>query len=590
MEPASPIAATALPRPRSLSPALLILAVCAIIFLRAPFLDDDVLKSDEAVYAVTARAWAHGLLPGRDLWDNKPPGMPALYLLGSALTGHMIYGSRVLALALSIVILLVTLRLAVLLSPGLPWWPVALAYLLITHANGWPASEWVVLNGELPAAALVGLSALCLAEWSHRDLPDGPARRRWPLLAAAGCFAGLAIQFRQTAVLPVVGLVVWLGWSAFYRRRRIAAWPVLLAGGAGMALAWLPVTWTYWSRGALPYLWTACLGHGLAYAAEAPARAWGWTNLNAALGAGLLPELLQMAGIGVMFALARLWRLRTTESGTALPIPLLLTAFGLGSLAAVLPSGHLFGHYFLQMASVWALVAGLGVARLRRFATVSPVPAAAAVLLLVGVVAMAARVWASQPGGPVIACLWLEACLATWLVGIQLQPRMVPLALLALMPLPLLGLAMGQSPATYRATERFRQANRALYGDVVAEIDRRTGPSDRILVWGWAPQVYWYSDRLPACRDVTLNYALGWIGEPPHELFAGARAALLTDLRRRPPAVVAVPNDLALPYAASPGWRPEAAPEVWAFIRAHYRLANHMPHWDLYVPRAPQLP
>ncbi|MGE5531924.1 MAG: ArnT family glycosyltransferase, partial [Bacteroidota bacterium] len=198
------------------SVALAVLAVLALVALRAPFLDGDLLKCDEAVYGVTARAWTQGLLPGRDVWDNKPPGMAALYLLASHLPGGTILGSRLLALLFSAVTLLVTLRLARLIAPKLPVWPVAMAYLLITHANGWFPAEWVTLNGELPSTCLVALGVWCLAEWARGKEP-----RLWPLLVLAGVFSGASILFRQTALLPVLAMAGWLVWfglrTASYR-------------------------------------------------------------------------------------------------------------------------------------------------------------------------------------------------------------------------------------------------------------------------------------------------------------------------------------------------------------------------------------
>lgn len=508
-----------------------LLALLAVVILRAPFLDGDLLKSDEAVYAVSARAWSQGLLPGRDLWDSKPPGMAALYRLAAHLPGGAIRGSRLLALLAAAITLLVTLRLARLVVPALPPWPVGLAYVLLTHANGWHPAEWVVLNGELPATALVALSTLWLAEWVRHP---GPGRHRLLLLAGAG--GGTALFFRQTALVPVLALGLWLVWTAARRGGGRAAWAAVGLAAAGLALAWTPLVGYYWAHGALSYLWAAWGGCGLAYAGQRVGWEEGWHNARASLGVGVLPALVGLGLLGTLFALARVRRTRAVTDPPVQSLLWLMIAFGLGSALAVLPGGHLFEHYFLQAAPAWALAAGLGLAQLQRL-----------------------------PGSPVI--------------------RTTAALLLALGVGALLGrLVLTPAPAQRAA---LREAHREVFGAVVADIRAHTRPPDRILVWAWAPQVYWYAARLPATRDLTLNYALGWIGRQPQELFPGARAALLSDLRRTRPPLLVVPSDTVLPFSGAAAWRPEAAPEVWAFLRGHYRLARRVAHWDVYELRAP---
>jgi hypothetical protein len=550
--------------------ALVLLAVLAVVLLRLPYYDDDVMKSDEAIYAVTARAWSHGLLPGRDTWDNKPPGMAGAYLLGGRLAriaercghapGGMIAGSRLLALVLALVTLLVTVRLARLAAPGLPAWPVGVAYVLITHANGWHPAEWVVLNGELPATALVAVSALCLAEWARTGCQARRLTHAGGLLVLAGVCGGMALLFRQTALLPVAAMGLWLIWAAAKRRGGRGAWAAVGVVVGGMALGWAPLVGYYAGQGALRYLWAAWGGYGLAYAGQGVAWAEAWGNVRASLGVGIMPAL---AGLGVMGAIFAIGRARRggDEEGSAAgpgaprlaapvssatpaayvsvdvrrPLLLLMIALGVGSALAVLPGGHLFDHYFLQAAPPWALAAGLGVAYLARRPGSRVVRGAAAVMLALGVVVLLSRLLLSHP-------------------------------------------------AEQRAA--MRAANREVFGSVAEVVRARTSPSDRVLVWAWAPQVYWYSERLPAARDLTLNYALGWIGRQPQELFPGARAALLEDLRRTRPPVIVVSNDGVLPFSESAAWRPEAAPEVWAFIRGEYRLARRMAHWDVYEARS----
>ncbi|MEN6305177.1 MAG: hypothetical protein ABFD96_20810 [Armatimonadia bacterium] len=554
------------------------MAVIAIVALRVPFSHGDLLKSDEAIYAVEARAWSNGLLPGRDVWDNKPPGMAALYLLASHLPGGTIAGTRLLALLFSVVSLLLTLRLSQLVAPNLPAYPVAIAYVLITHANGWPPGEWIVLNGELPSTCFVTLAAWCLAEWAHRreqyaTVASPASSGPWVLVLLAGLFSGAGMLFRQTALLPVAAMAVWLIWAT---SRRGALKPLGTAA-LGVALAWVPLVYYFWSQGALHYLWAAIGGHGLAYASQSVAMADAWRSLREGLGVGVLPELLVLALIGLAFAISKSLRLRRQSHPAGQVLLLLSLVWGLGSLLSVLPGGHLFGHYFLQLAPAWALAAGLGVARMMRFAESRVVRLAAYAAIVLGLLVLAGRLVALQPAGAQIACLWLVACLGAFVVGnLPRESTMAQVVLAATM------LLLALSVATGVATDGARSANREAFTAVAAQIQARTTPSDRIVVWAWAPQVYWYSERLPACRDLTLNYSLGWIGQRPGELFPGARAAFLDDLDRTRPRMIAVANDDLLPYTTSLAWKPAAAPEIWAFIHNNYRVSARLPHWDLY--------
>ena len=60
------------------------LALLTALASRAPFALIDRPFADEAGYALFARYWLEGLVPYRDVWDVKPPGLFALYALAQA--------------------------------------------------------------------------------------------------------------------------------------------------------------------------------------------------------------------------------------------------------------------------------------------------------------------------------------------------------------------------------------------------------------------------------------------------------------------------------------------------------------------------
>lgn len=61
------------------------LALLTALATRAPFALIDRPFADEAGYALFARYWLEGLVPYRDVWDVKPPGLFALYAVAQAL-------------------------------------------------------------------------------------------------------------------------------------------------------------------------------------------------------------------------------------------------------------------------------------------------------------------------------------------------------------------------------------------------------------------------------------------------------------------------------------------------------------------------
>lgn len=96
---------------------------------RLPYFN-DVLELDVSTYLTLGSQWAHGVLPYRDLFDNKGPLMPELYL-GLSLPRSVVFVRVVLLL--SFILLLVSLsslierhagrRAAWLWSRSMPWQP-----------------------------------------------------------------------------------------------------------------------------------------------------------------------------------------------------------------------------------------------------------------------------------------------------------------------------------------------------------------------------------------------------------------------------------------------------------------------------------
>jgi hypothetical protein len=82
------------------------------------------------------------------------------------------------------------------------------------------------------------------------------------------------------------------------------------------------------------------------------------------------------------------------------------------------------------------------------------------------------------------------------------------------------------------------------YRPVAAYLRAHTDETDRILVWGHFPEIYWASGRMPATRFIHTGFMTGQSGARPirpddtHGATTGAWQMLFADLERHPPVYV----------------------------------------------------
>ncbi|MFG3282562.1 glycosyltransferase family 39 protein [Streptomyces sp. NPDC048111] len=104
---------------------------------------------------------------------------------------------------------------------------------------------------------------------------------------------------------------------------------------------------------------------------------------------------------------------------------------------------------------------------------------------------------------------------------------------------------------------------------LVAAVTARTGPADRVLVWGIHPETYWLARRAPASRYLTAglltNYSGGRDGPQVGEKYgiAGAWPVFRAELAEHPPALV-VDDSRGLPFA------PDRLPTLRRLLAARY--------------------
>jgi hypothetical protein len=189
------------------------------------------------------------------------------------------------------------------------------------------------------------------------------------------------------------------------------------------------------------------------------------------------------------------------------------------------------------------------------------------------------------------AVLPLAALLAGWglwkLVRVGRQ-RALGVAAVAVLVLLLANANGWQDPVPGGFVERVRavqdgHASNAPNRRVAAWLAAHTAPDDAIYVWGFDPLIYDLARRRPASRFVyNAAQRAPWYRRR-------ARAALMRDLRRTPPAAILVQRGDVEPGTAGTE-RDSAAelrhfPELAALIRDRYRLAETLAGFAVHLRR-----
>ncbi len=317
------------------------------------------LLCDEGEYAYAARVWSEGGLPYRDVFNQKPPMIFAVYRLSAALSSS----PAAPRFAAMLAVLLTGLAL-LLLTPkrwSLPARLAApLAYFVLSTT---PVGDFgFAANTEVFAAAFTAW-----AVWAA-------ARATWRRAALSGLLAGAALMTKQTALWPVLAAGVLAIWRGGRR------WEPRAAAAFAFGAAAVPIFWLLYfeARGGLGSFWDCVVAGNMRYAAMA-----GWSSA-AEQGRFLLIELAPafLKGSWPAWALAA-FGLRGLEVRWENRGGLTAVLWLAGALLAAVTGLLLFPHYFLQAAPPLCLAAAYGVERLGRarayaaLAVLALVPAAA---------------------------------------------------------------------------------------------------------------------------------------------------------------------------------------------------------------------
>jgi 4-amino-4-deoxy-L-arabinose transferase-like glycosyltransferase len=466
-------------------------ALVALTFsFRWPGLGKEIWNVDEAVTFTMAQQILTGDTPYRDAVDQRPPLAPYAQALVFALAGDWNLRAQHVALALMIGLTAVLLWQAARRlgdeaagAAGALWFTL-LAFVLPVVRDTMPAhTAWYLVF-----FSTAGFWALARA-WSA-------GRPAWA--AAAGACFGLSFLAKQPGALDFGAALVLLAlaaWAHPERRRELAE-----HGGAALAGFAVPVALTgayFAAKGAwadlVYYTWTY---NNTLYVPEVPPlERWRTMQVPFQLAWEYHPAVVVLGVLAAAGLLARAFRGLKPASGRFDLLAWLILGWCATGLISTTLSGRGFTHYSIQLIPGLSLACGWVSARIWR----------------------AGWKWAGESGLRLAAIAVAVAAFAVWLSAPVLKR------------IPALDLP---EPG----------------GDEIAALVRRhTAPDERIFVWGYTPEIYALSRRLPAVRFVYNTFVTGmipWTNLDPlkdtaYAVVPGAREQLLADWSENPPALVA---------------------------------------------------
>jgi hypothetical protein len=317
-------------------------AVLALVAVAARVVTfgNPIVHTDEEFYLVFARAIVGGAVPYVDIWDRKPIGLFAIYLVPALFplsVGVIVYQMMALAAVIA------TAAMIARLAQRVGWRRGALAagalYIL-----------WLDLADGQGGQAPVFYNLLMVAAVVLVAVPPVPRRRG----LAAMALVGVALQIKYSVVFEGVAIGLWLLWQDRGQR-----WPAILTYGAGLcAIALLPTLAAlagFWAIGAGPAFLYANFFSILARHPDPASEAF--TNIETA--AAILAPLLILAIASWREALA-------PRGATRRPAQMFVFAWLGASLLGFAVFGSWFNHYTLPVM-VPAAVCAAGIFGSSRF-------------------------------------------------------------------------------------------------------------------------------------------------------------------------------------------------------------------------------
>ncbi len=297
---------------------------------RWPVLGRAVLDWDESLYFLVARAWMAGHLPYTVIWDNKPPGIYALFAVLSWPFGGWVGAMRVASVVCVGTLATIVFCIVEALGAGrrAAWLGGGLLVLASLSNDGLSANTELFMAAFTAAAVLATLTT------------------RLGLLVGVLLGAAFMVKYVSVFEAPAVWLLfVW----------RVRDWRQAALVVAGGALPLALVLLTYGLAGDLPVFWADAVMSNFRRAA-APLT-WGAVDYEARV---------QAVRWGTLYAVGVLCWLRPSvrRAPQSWFLALWLACGLLGAAAAK----SFYDHYFLQVLPALCVIAAVAWSRLPQLA------------------------------------------------------------------------------------------------------------------------------------------------------------------------------------------------------------------------------
>ncbi len=487
-----------------------IISLAIIIFLvvaiRIPLLGIP-FERDEGEYAYIAWRLGFDELPYRDWIDQKPPGIFWVYQQALNLPMEPVRAVHFMGLVFSAASACALFLLA---SRFVKKFWALISAVLFAILSADPLVEGTAANTELFMLLPLILSQIAVLAAVSEN------RRKIPLAVLAGVLTGIAVAFKQVAILngPVLIFSYWLFSGEAERWRKtlnMAAW---LA--TGTAAVWVVIGSYFMFRHGLKDFIYNVFTHNFEYIKTIP-----W---SARLGycLGTFKTLLRSQLLVWIFSAAGLAMLCRAKQAKLF---LFLAGWMVASMAGASVSGYFFPHYFQQLLPVLCLTTALGAEQLE------------------GV-----RNWAATP---------------TW-------RRRATLGL-ALFILP--GLVMYPFIFEYSPKEAVRKiypdnSYFAEMPDLGKRIAELTAPNGKVFIFGAEPELLFYARRVSATRYIFLFPLYGFYSDAKTRQLETADEVSAS----RPAMALYLPNALLF----TPGSEQYFTGWSQAFLRENFQVDTYL--------------
>jgi len=424
--------------PQWLIPALLLFAL--LVILRLPTLFQPVIDVDEAIYGLFARIWFDGGIPYVDCVETKPLGIYFFYGIIFKLFGRF---NMIAVHAVTIAVVGITSYILYLIAKSL----------YSSHAGFWAALLYIIFGTtyipKVIATTIEPIMLLFVVLQFYLWLLYERSGKRIIALSSGIAFSS-ACLFKYQALMNIIILAAYLGLvrplilkKTNYFINWKGIWHFLLGA---LPLPIIMIIYLF-LKGAFGGFWFWNVLGNVEYISG------GMRTLNLAhqLLARVLPYIASTALIWVLSAIRISKMAYATGTGrTDAQISVqewLIVLWFLMSLVPVSAGLRFYGHYFLLILPPMAILSSR----------------------------VADHVW--QNG---------RRHFARWLIIFSII-------------LPAIGFTTARY-FTYQINKAVGEDNLDDYRPLATYVSEHTLPSDRIVAWGYAPLVYWYSQRLPGIR------------------------------------------------------------------------------------------